>query len=149
MEFGLSEEHQMLKHLVARFARDDVIPLEKFVLERDASGQGAVLTHEEKKALDAKSRELGLWGLDAPQDVGGSDLPTLAMIGVEEEIGKTITPYVLPPDSPNLRMLMATVNEEQRQRYLVPYVSGKAISAIGISEPGAGADPAAMTTRAV
>jgi len=71
------------------------------------------------------------------------------MIGVEEEIGRTVTPYVLPPDSPNLRMLSATVNEDQRKRYLAPYVSGRTISAIGISEPGAGADPAAMTTRAV
>ena len=71
------------------------------------------------------------------------------MIGVNEELGKTITPYVLPPDSPNLRMLMVTVNEEQRQQYLAPYVRGETISAIGISEPGAGADPASMTTTAV
>ncbi len=149
MEFELSEEHRMLKDLVARFVRDELMPLEKSVLEREASGQGAIITEEEKKVLDDKSRELGLWGLDAPADVGGSDLPVLAMIGVEEEIGRTVTPYVLPPDSPNLRMLMATVNEEQRQRYLAPYANGKAISAIGISEPGAGADPAAMTTRAV
>ncbi len=70
------------------------------------------------------------------------------MVGVNIEMGKTITPYVLPPDSPNLRMLMATANEDQRERYLVPYVQHGTISAIGISEPGAGADPAAMTTHA-
>jgi acyl-CoA dehydrogenase len=64
-------------------------------------------------------------------------------------MGKTVTPYVLPPDSPNLRMLMATVNEEQRVQYLAPYVAGEAISAIAISEPGAGADPAGMITKAV
>src|SRR6202012_1037787 len=84
----------------------------------------------------------------APEDVGGSDLPSVAMIGVNEEMGRTITPYTLPPDSPNLRMLMATVNERQRVAYLEPYVRGETISAIGISEPGAGADPAGMTTRA-
>jgi len=44
---------------------------------------------------------------------------------------------------------MATVNERQREAYLAPYVAGKTISAIGISEPGAGADPAGMMTRAV
>src|SRR5215470_1562543 len=102
MEFGLSEEHQMLKDLVARFVRDDLLPLEPAVLAREASGQGATLSSEEREPLDAKSRELGLWGLDAPADVGGSDLPSTAMIGVEEEIGRTVTPYVLPPDSPNL-----------------------------------------------
>jgi acyl-CoA dehydrogenase len=149
MEFALSEEHRMLKDLVARFVRDDLMPLEPAVLQRESVGEGARLTKDETDPLDAKSRELGLWGLDAPQDVGGSDLPSTAMIGVEEEIGKTVTPYVLPPDSPNLRMLMATVNEDQRKRYLAPYVRGEMISAIGISEPGAGADPAAMITRAV
>jgi len=64
-------------------------------------------------------------------------------------MGRTVTPYTLPPDSPNLRMLMATVNERQREAYLAPYVRGETVSAIGISEPGAGADPSAMTTRAV
>ena len=53
-----------------------------------------------------------------------------------------ITPYTLPPDCPNLRMLMATVNERQRDAYLEPYVRGETVSAIGISEPGAGGDPA-------
>jgi acyl-CoA dehydrogenase len=46
-------------------------------------------------------------------------------------------------------MLMATVNEDQRARYLLPYVRDGLVSAIGISEPGAGADPAAMITTAV
>jgi acyl-CoA dehydrogenase len=71
------------------------------------------------------------------------------MVGVEEEIGRCVTPYTLPPDSPNLRMLMQTVDERQRAAYLAPYVAGKTVSAIGISEPGAGSDPAGMTTRAV
>jgi acyl-CoA dehydrogenase len=46
-------------------------------------------------------------------------------------------------------MLIVTVNDQQRAEYLAPYVRGETISAIGISEPGAGADPASMTTRAV
>jgi acyl-CoA dehydrogenase len=46
-------------------------------------------------------------------------------------------------------MMMATVNERQRKAYLAPYVRGETVSAIGISEPGAGGDPAGMTTRAV
>ena len=149
MDFALSEEHQMLKDLVGRFVREQLMPLEPVVLEREASGNGIALTEAERAPLDKLSRELGLWGLDAPEDVGGADLPVVALIGVNEELGKTVTPYVLPPDSPNLRMLMVTVNEEQRQQYLAPYVRGETISAIGISEPGAGADPASMTTAAV
>jgi alkylation response protein AidB-like acyl-CoA dehydrogenase len=149
MDLTLSEEHQMLKDLVHRFVEDELMPLERATLEREAAGQGAYLTPEERAPIDRKSREIGLWGLDAPKDVGGSDLPAEAMIGVWEEMGRTVTPYLLPPDSPNLRMLMATVNDEQRARYLAPYVAGRTTSAIAISEPGAGTDPAAMTTRAV
>ena len=149
MDFELSEEHRMLKDLVARFVADELMPLEAKVLERDAAGEGARITKEEKAKIDARTKELGLWGLDAPEEMGGADLPAVAMIGVNEEMGRTITPYTLPPDSPNLRMLMATVNDEQRVKYLEPYARGETISAIGISEPGAGADPASMITRAV
>ncbi|HEY1961967.1 MAG TPA: acyl-CoA dehydrogenase family protein, partial [Rhizomicrobium sp.] len=148
MDFELSEEHRMLKELVHRFVADELIPLEGKVLAREAAGQGLRLEAEEHRRIDALSKELGLWGLDAPTDVGGTDLPAVAMIGVNEEVGYTVTPYTLPPDSPNLRMLMATVNERQREAYLAPYVRGETVSAIGISEPGAGSDPAAMSTRA-
>jgi acyl-CoA dehydrogenase len=68
---------------------------------------------------------------------------------VEEALGRTVVAYTLPPDSPNLRMLMQTVNARQRDAYLAPYVAGKTRSAMAISEPGAGSDPAAMSTRAV
>jgi len=149
MHFELLEEHRLLQDLVARFVRENLMPLEQKVLERDANGQGAYLSHEERDRIDVASREMGLWGLDAPEDVGGADLPAIAMVGVNIEIGKTCVPYYLPPDSPNLRMLTATVNEDQRERYLTPYVQKGTVSAIGISEPGAGADPAAMITRAV
>lgn len=149
MDFALSDEHRMLKELVARFVQDELMPLEPGVLAREADGKGLGIGPAEQKRLDEVSKSLGLWGLDAPEDVGGVDLPAVAMVGVNEELGKTVTPYTLPPDSPNLRMLAATVNERQREAYLAPYVRGETISAIGISEPGAGADPAGMITRAV
>ena len=149
MDFDLSDEHRMLKDLVHRFVTDKLMPLEPRILAREASGEPTALTPEETAPIDAASRDLGLWGLDAPEDVGGMDLPAVAMVGVNEELGRTIVPYTLPPDSPNLRMLAATVTDRQREAYLAPYVRGETISAIGISEPGAGSDPSAMTTRAV
>ena len=149
MNFELSEEHRMIKDLMARFVQDELMPLENAVLAREASGGGYTLTPEERAPIDAKSKALGLWGLDAPAEFGGSDLPVMAMVGVEEESGKTITPYTLPPDSPNLRMLMNTCNEQQKAQYLAPYARGELTSAIAISEPNAGGDPAGMTTRAV
>jgi len=148
MDFELAEEHRMLKDLVGRFVDDELMPLEAGVLAREAEGKGLGLGPAEHRRLDEVSKTLGLWGLDAPEDIGGVDLPAVAMVGVNEALGRTITPYTLPPDSPNLRMLMATVNERQREAYLAPYVRGETISAIGISEPGAGGDPAGMITRA-
>ena len=149
MDFELAEEHRMLADLVQRFVRDELMPLEGAVLERDAAGQGAHLTAEERQRLDRISKELGLWSLDAPEDAGGMGMPHVALVAVNEALGSTVATYTLPPDSPNLRMLMATANEQQRKAYLEPYSRGETISAIGISEPGAGADPAGMLTRAV
>ena len=149
MQFELSEEHRMLKELVRKFVDQELMPLEKAVLEREAGGHGPGLSKDEQARIDKVSRELGLWGLDAPEDIGGVDLPAVAMVGINEEMGRTIVPFTLPPDSPNLRMLMATVTPRQREAYLEPYVRGETISAIGISEPGAGSDPARMTSRAV
>jgi acyl-CoA dehydrogenase len=148
MDFELSEEDRMLKDLVHKFVREELMPLEAGVLAREAEGKGLGLAPDEHRRIDEISRTLGLWGLDAPKDVGGMDLAAVALVGVNEELARTVTPYTLPPDSPNLRMLMATVTERQREAYLAPYVRGQTISAIGISEPGAGSDPAAMLTRA-
>ena len=87
--------------------------------------------------------------MDAPEEFGGTDLPHVAVTAVNMVLGRSITAYTFPPDSPNLRMLMVTANEAQRERYLAPYVRGETVSAMGISEPGAGADPRRMKTRAV
>ena len=148
MNFTLSEEHRMIRDLAARFVREELIPLEPAVLAREASGGELSLSPAEQQRLDARSKELGLWGLDAPVEMGGYDLPVVAMVAVNEELGKTVTPYELPPDSPNLRMLLETADDAQRSRYLAPYARGETVSAIAISEPGAGSDPAALTTRA-
>lgn len=147
--FELSEEHRMLQDLVAKFVDRDLIPLEKNVLAREMSGQKAALSAEEEAKLLATCKELGLWGLDVPEEFGGANLPAVALMGVYEEQARTCVPFTFPPDSPNLHMLMRVVNEEQRRKYLEPYASGNAQSAIAISEPGAGGDPAGMTTRAV
>ena len=149
MNFELDQEHQMLKDLVARFVREHLMPLEATALAREATTGQLTVLEEDRLRLDGTSKELGLWGLDAPKEMGGFDLPVIAMVGVNEEFGKTILPYELPPDSPNLVMLLRTADDRQRATYLAPYARGETHSAIAISEPGAGTDPAALTTRAV
>jgi acyl-CoA dehydrogenase len=147
--FELSEEHQMLKDLVAKFVERDLMPLEKPVLAREMAGQKAALSSEEEAKILATCKELGLWGLDVPESYGGANLPNVALVGVWEEVSRTCVPFTFPPDSPNLHMLIAVANDEQKRKYLDPYARGEAHSAIAISEPGAGGDPAGMTTRAV
>ena len=44
MDFELSDEYRMLKDLAARFVREELMPLERVVLEREAAGQGAALS---------------------------------------------------------------------------------------------------------
>ncbi|MGK2873911.1 MAG: acyl-CoA dehydrogenase family protein [Alphaproteobacteria bacterium] len=148
MDFELPEENRMLRDLVAKFVANELMPLEKRILEREASGELAALTPQEAAPLHNKCKELGLWGLDVPESLGGADIGAVAKMCVSEELAYTITPFTFPPDSPNLHMLIATVNEDQRKRYLEPYARGETISAIAISEPGAGADPSGMKTRA-
>ncbi len=150
MDFELAEDYRMLADLVQRFVRDELMPLEPAVMAREAAGEGSYLTAKEREGLDRVSKEMGLWSLDAAEDAGGMGMPHVALVAVNEALGSTVASYTLPPDSPNLRMLEAAVSgEQQRTAYLEPYARGETISAIGISEPGAGADPSAMKTRAV
>jgi acyl-CoA dehydrogenase len=145
----VSEEHGMLRDLVKKFVRNELMPLEKNILDRFAAGQPAALSDEENRKLFKQCKELGLWALDVPEEAGGANLPAVALVGVNEELGYTAVPFTFPPDSPNLHMMLATVTPEQRKKYLEPYAAGETTSAIAISEPGAGGDPAGMKTRAV
>jgi acyl-CoA dehydrogenase len=147
--FEIPEEHRMLQDLVAKFVDNELMPLESAVLKRETQGQAVYLTETEEAPLLARCKDLGLWGLDVPEEFGGANLPTVALIGVYEEQARTPVPFTFPPDSPNLHMLMAVASDAQRAAYLEPYARGTAKSCIAISEPGAGADPAGMTTRAV
>lgn len=149
MTIEFAEEERMLIDLVERFVENELMPLEKAVMEREAAGGPHALTEEEEAPLLAKCKELGLWALDAPEEFGGANLPTPVMLAVEERLKSTITPFIFPPDSPNLHMLMAVASPEQKTKYMLPYAQGEAKSCIAISEPGAGGDPAQMKTRAI
>ncbi len=145
----VAEEHRALQETVARFVDRELMPLEGALLAREAGGGELHLTETEAAPLLNKCRELGLSGLDAPAEMGGADLPATALMLVQEELSRTVVPFSFPPESPVLRLLLAVANDDQRRRYLEPYAKGTIRSATAISEPGAGADPAAMTTRAV
>lgn len=148
MPIEMQDEHRMLHDLVAKFVDDELMPLEPRIIEREIKGERLRLTKEEEAPLLSKCKDLGLWALDAPEELGGANLPAVALMGVNEELARTIVPFIFPPDSPNLHMLMSTASPEQKRKYMEPYAKGMAKSAIAISEPGAGGDPSGMTTKA-
>ncbi len=145
---GMTEESRMIVELVAKFVDQELMPIEAAVLAREIKGEHLALSKEEDAALNAKCKELGLWALDAPEELGGAGLSSVTLVALNEELGRTVTPFTFPPDSPNLHMLMATATESQKKKYLEPYAAGTAKSAIAISEPNAGGDPSGMITRA-
>ena len=138
----------MLQELAAKFVSAELIPLEPGVMARESSTGSGYLTREEKARADSRAKELGLFGLDAPESVGGFDLPNLALIGVGEELGYTAVYYELPPNSANLRILLEEGSQAQQDKYLEPLARGECTTAIMVSEPGAGGDPSGMKTRA-
>ena len=124
--FELPEEHRMLQELVAKFIDRDVIPLEKAVLAREMSGQGIGPGRKTRKSTCWRNaRNSGLWGLDVPEEFGGANLPYFALVGVYEEQGRTCVPFTFPPDSPNLHMLIAVANDEQRRSTWIPTRAAK------------------------
>src|SRR5258708_34877007 len=71
----VSEEHEMLRELVKKFVRNELMPLEKNILDRFAAGQPAALSDEENQKLFKQCKELGLWALDVPEEAGGANPP--------------------------------------------------------------------------
>ena len=143
------EQTAMIRETVAKFVDRELIPLEPQYLKSKLPGSDhPELTSEQRKRLRDVSKELGLWGLDAPEDLGGHDLPTRTMAAVHEELGRSCVPFVLPPDSPNLRMLQAVGTEAQKKRHIEPMLKGDEIWSQLFSEPSGGSDVASLQTSA-
>ncbi len=149
MTIQFADEERMIIELVEKFVENELMPLERAVMAREAAGEPHSLTKEEEAPLLAQCKELGLWALDAPEEFGGANLPTPVMLAIQEKLKSTVTPFIFPPDSPNLHMLQAVASPEQKTKYMQPYAQGEMKSCIAISEPGAGGDPAQMKTMAV
>jgi (R)-benzylsuccinyl-CoA dehydrogenase len=151
MDFTLPEELRMLRETVARFVREELLPLESTVIRREAERgltDSPLIPPESEEHLERKAKEIGLYGIDVPEEYGGQNLGMLAKAVVIEELKYSIVPFVLPPDSPNLWMLRETCRGDQIGKYLIPYANGEKKSAIALTEPAAGSDAAGIKMRA-
>lgn len=151
MDFTLPEDARMIGELTARFVADELIPLERLIIEREANrgmGGDPLIPPEVEAKLKARSKELGLWGIDVPEQFGGHGMGALIKCVVTEQMFYSITPFILPPDSPNLHFLQESCKGNQIERYLLPYASGEKKSCLALTEAGAGADAGGIKLKA-
>lgn len=107
-----------------------------------------------RRRLQARAREAGLLCPHGPVEHGGLGLSMVDRAPVFEAAGRSLFGpmafNVNAPDEGNVHLLAHVANPEQRERFLAPLVSGEVRSAFSMTEPapGAGADPAQLTTAA-
>jgi len=142
MTFELSEDHETFRKVVRDFAETEVAP---HVAQWDRDCFFPVdVVH--------KMGELGLFGLVAPEEYGGSaaDFTTLCVaieeLGrVDQSIGITLEAGV----GLGINPILTYGTDEQKQRWLPDLVAGRTLAAFGLTESEAGSDAGATKTRAV
>src|SRR5580658_11296530 len=94
----------------------------------------------------------GLLGLKYPEEYGGQGGDYLHEAVLCEEMARVGSGGTAAGLGAHINIATPPIwkfgTEEQKQRYLVPGIRGEVIAALGITEPGAGSDVAAITTRA-
>ncbi len=141
MQFGLTEEQQMIVETTRSFVENELYPHE---MEVERTGH---LRMDLIKEIQAKAMQAGLYAANMPAEVGGAGLDTLSWLLYEKELGKAN--YALHwtcVARPSNILLAAT--EEQRQKYLYPCIRGEKWDCLAMTEPGAGSDLRGMKASA-
>lgn len=140
MQYGLTGEQEMIAATVRSFVENEIYPHE------DEVERTAAVRPEIAEAIKRKTIELGFYGCNFPEEVGGAGLSHLEFALVERELGRgsmALTHFFGRPQN----ILMAC-RGEQRERYLLPAVRGERMDALAMTEPGAGSDIRSMKTTA-
>lgn len=157
MDFSIAQEHMMLKEAARRFTAKELEPLEKVLLEREMRmwTDGLTLLPEgDQDRLLKITKEMGFWGIEVEESLGGQGLGMFAKTLVIEELSKSLVGFshhgfTLPPDAPNLYYLHECCKGSQREKYLAPYCLGELESAMAATEPSGGSDVSGLKTTAV
>jgi len=142
MNFELTKEQQMIKEMVADFAKTVIQPR---AIEIDKS---ATFPEDIFKQMG----ELGLLGIPFPEEYGGSDGDTISYALAVEEIGKACGSTGLSyaaAVSLGATPIYLFGTEEQKRTYLTKMAQGKALGSFGLTEPNAGSDAGGTRTTAV
>ena len=141
MRVKLSEEQQLLRDSVRRFAEEVIKPHAK---EIDESG-------EFPRDLYDQAGELGLAGVTVPEQYGGAGMDTVSYCLVIEEISRVCASNGVILSVNNSLVcdpLQDFGTEEQKEKFLTPLASGKQLGCFALTEPQAGSDPSALRTLA-
>ena len=141
MDFDLTEEQQMIKDTIRKFADEEIAPV---AAENDKKA-------EFPREIFLKLAGLGFMGTPIPEEYGGAGFDFISHAIVAEEIGRvdsslrgTYSVQVSLVELP----LSKFASEEQKKKYLPRLTSGEWIGCYGLTEPNSGSDPASMISTA-
>ena len=141
MNFELTDEQQLIRDTVREFAQTRVAPVAE-ELDRESR-----FPYE----LVEEMAELGLMGIPIPEEYGGAGADTVSYaLAVEEltRIDSSVAITMAAHTSLGTMPIYLFGTEEQKREWLPSLASGKALAAFGLTEPNAGSDAGATSTRA-
>ncbi|MEJ2666144.1 MAG: acyl-CoA dehydrogenase family protein, partial [Deinococcales bacterium] len=141
LDFALSQELLSMQAHVREFARAEIASVAA-ELDREARFPWSTLE---------KMGQMGLLGVMTPERYGGAGLDNLSYAVLLEEIAAADASHATIMSVTNglpQSMLLRYGSEAQKERYLPRLASGEWIGSFCLSEPQAGSDAVAMTTRA-
>ncbi len=141
LNFYLGETIDMLRDSVAAFAKNEVAPIAQEMDE----------TNTFPRHLWPKLGELGLLGITAEEEYGGSGMGYLAHVIAMEELSRASAALALSYGAhSNLCVNQLTLNatKAQKEKYLPKLISGEHVGALAMSEVGSGSDVVSMQLRA-
>jgi len=138
----LNEDHLQLKHMTRNFVEKEVAPKIED-LERLEEGM--------MRALMRQAGELGLLGLEVPEEFGGLGLDKFSTVVVGEEVPRGASFAVAYAAHTGIGTLPIVYfgTPEQKAKYLPDLASGEKIAAYCLTEPGSGSDAMGAKTTAV
>ena len=137
-----NEDHNDIRDLAREFAEKELAPIANEIDQND----------EMPQHIYDLMAEMGFFGLKIPEEYGGLGLDTRSYVCVMEEICKKSIAASLIMSSCNslsTAPILLAGSEEQKQKYIPKIASGEEFMAFALTEPGAGSDAGAMTTRAI
>jgi len=139
----LSDDHQTFRRAVAEFVESEIRP---HASDWEEAGEFPL-------KLYRNAGRAGLIGLRYEPRWGGGGGDYISTCVLSEELAKSDTigtaVGLLAQSEFALSVIHDEASDELKSEYLVPAIKGELIGAIGVSEPGAGSDVGAISTRAV